>query len=277
MKDSTQSTMRRRLVALDIDGTLVPDGTANVPDATREVVADATAAGHHVVLATGRSLVGAVPIAVDLGLNGSWITTSNGAVTARVDESAPGGYQIHTCRTLVVEPVLRLARTLCPTVRIAIEKVGWGYRVSEIFPKGRINGRQLVVSQHELDQGAAPRVVLAAPDIAELLLEPVRALGVVVYAAPHALDVTPPGTSKAAALESIRTLLDVAPEHTIFVGDGMNDLPAMAWAAESYAMGHAPRDVRAAADHVTGTLAEDGAALVLRNLLEAPVTSGVAR
>jgi hydroxymethylpyrimidine pyrophosphatase-like HAD family hydrolase len=277
MKDSTRSTMRRCLVALDIDGTLVPDGTANVPDATREAVADATAAGHHVVLATGRSLVGAVPIAVDLGLNGSWIAASNGAVTARVDESAPGGYQIHTRRTLVVEPVLRLARTLCPTVRIAIEKVGWGYRVSEIFPKGRINGRQLVVSQHELDQGAAPRVVLAAPDIAELLLEPVRALGAVVHAAPHALDVTPPGTSKAAALESIRMMLDVAPEHTVFVGDGMNDLLAMAWAAESYAMGHAPSDVRAAADHVTGTLAEHGAALVLRNLQEAPVTSGVAR
>ncbi|MFD2794471.1 HAD family hydrolase [Promicromonospora vindobonensis] len=265
------------MVALDIDGTLVPDGTTNLPDATKEVVADATAAGHPVVLATGRSLVGALPIAVDLGLNGSWIVVSNGAMIARVDESAPGRYQIHTRRTLVVEPVLRLARALCPTVRIAIEKVGWGYRVSEIFPKGRINGRQLVVSQHELDQGAATRVVLAAPDIAELLLEPLCALGVVVYAAPHALDVTPPGTSKAAALESVRMMLDVAPERTIFVGDGMNDLPAMAWAAESHAMGHAPSAVRAAADHVTGTLAEHGAALVLRTMLEGPVTSGVAQ
>jgi len=275
MNDTTQSIMRRRMIALDIDGTLVPNGTRDVPDPTREGVADAVAAGHHVVFATGRSLVGALPIAITLGLNGSWIVASNGAVTARVDQSSPGGYRIETCQTLAVMPLLHLARLLCPTVRIAVEEVGWGYHVSDPFPKGQINGRQLVLSEEELSLEAAPRVVLAAPDIDKFLLEPVRSLGVVVYAGPGSLDVTPQGTSKAAALESIRTSLGVAPERTVFVGDGMNDLPAMAWAAQSHAMGHAPTAVQAAADHVTGTLAEHGAALVLRDLLDRPVTSGV--
>ncbi|MFC8797152.1 HAD family hydrolase [Streptomyces griseoincarnatus] len=276
MKDTTHSAMHRRMIALDLDGTLVPDGTGDLPDTTREVVADVVAAGHDVVVATGRSLVGALPIATALGLNGSWIVASNGAVTARVDQSSPGGYRIETCQTLEVEPLLHLARQVCPTVRVAVEEVGWGYHVSDLFPKGQINGRQFVVSDDELCLEPVPRVVLAAPDAAEVLLEPVRSLGVIAnVAGPHWLDVTPPGTSKASALESVRRTLDVASERTVFIGDGTNDLPAMAWAARSYAMGHAPRAVQAAADYVTGTLAEHGAALALLDLLAQPVTIGV--
>jgi hypothetical protein len=93
-------------------------------------------------------------------------------------------------------------------------------------------------------------------------------------AGPDWLDLTAPGTSKAAALETIRTRLDVPAEQTVAVGDGMNDLEMLTWAARSVAMGHAPAVVQAAADEVTGTITQSGAVAVLHSLL--PPTVDVA-
>ncbi|WP_125776162.1 HAD family hydrolase [Antribacter gilvus] len=261
----------RLLVALDIDGTLCPDGTNIIPAVTRRAVAEIVAAGHVVVLATGRSLVGVLPLAEALGLDGSWVVASNGAVTARLDRTWPCGYRVESCQALDVAPVLTLARRLCPGVRVAVEEVGWGYHVSELFERAEVNGRQIIVSDDDLCAEPAPRVILSALNATALLMEPVRSLGVTVNpASPSWLDVTPAGLSKASALDAIRSGVGIAPEHTVFVGDGVNDLEAMEWAARSYAMGHAPMVVQDAADQVTGTLAEHGAAMVLRDLLTEP-------
>ncbi|MFE7503892.1 HAD family hydrolase [Promicromonospora sp. NPDC057488] len=265
------------MVAFDIDGTLVPDGGINVPDETVEVMTATTRAGHHIVLATGRSLAGALPVAQALGLEDATIAASNGAITANLDAAWPGGYQIQHCHTLAAGPVLRLARDLGADLQVAAEDVGWGYHVSEIFSPGRLNGRQYLVGESELHRVQTPRLVLAGPDVATLARDAVAALGVTVNAVgPHWLDVTPPGVSKATALEAVRAELGVAAEHTVFVGDGVNDLPALAWAARSVAMGQAPDKVRRAAHHVTGTLEENGAVAVLHELLGVPAISGAA-
>jgi hydroxymethylpyrimidine pyrophosphatase-like HAD family hydrolase len=89
----------------------------------------------------------------------------------------------------------------------------------------------------------------------------------VTTAGPDWLDVTGPGVSKATTLERLRTKLGVAIEHTVAIGDGANDIEALAWAGRGVAMGHAAEAVREAADEVTGTIDEDGAATVLASLL----------
>ncbi|MBL0886199.1 HAD family hydrolase [Myceligenerans indicum] len=278
MNTRTRATTERLLIAMDIDGTLCPSGTTDIPDITNDAIADVRAAGHHVVLATGRSLSGALLVAAVLGLDGTWIVASNGAVTAQVDARWPGGYRIESARTLDVEPVLSLARRLCPGARVAVEEIGWGYQTSAPFEPGEVNGRQMVVSDEELILEPAPRVVLSAPNAATLLASPLRALGVTVnQASPSWLDITPHGLSKATALDEVRRHLDVAPESTVFVGDGANDAEAMTWATRSWAMGHAPALVRDIAEDVTGTLAEHGAATVLRALLADGVSSEVAQ
>ncbi|WP_125776181.1 HAD family hydrolase [Antribacter gilvus] len=269
---TTENMARARLlVALDIDGTLCPDGTNTIPAVTRQAVTEVVAAGHVVVLATGRSLVGVLPLGEALGLDGSWVVASNGAVTARLDRTWPSGYRVDSCQTLDVAPVLHLARRLCPGVRVAVEEVGWGYHVSELFHRAEVNGRQIVVSDDDLAAEPAPRVILSAPNATALLMEPVRNLGVTVNpASPSWLDVTPAGLSKASALDAVRRHVGVAPANTVFVGDGVNDIEAMEWAARSYSMGHAPMVVQDAADHITSTLSEHGAATVLRDLLTEP-------
>lgn len=61
-----------RLVAYNIDGTLIRTGSP-ATSAVRTAAAEVRAAGHHLVLATGRSLAGALPVALQLGLDDAWI------------------------------------------------------------------------------------------------------------------------------------------------------------------------------------------------------------
>ncbi|MCF4122064.1 Cof-type HAD-IIB family hydrolase [Antribacter sp. KLBMP9083] len=263
----------RLLIGLDIDGTVAPDGTNAVPAVTRQAVADVVGAGHTVVLATGRSLVGVLPVAALLGLEGSWVVSSNGAVLSRLDRTWPSGYRVESATTLDVEPVLHLARRLCPDVRVGVEQIGWGYNTSTAFDVDELNGRQLVMGDDELTLEPVPRIILSAPNAATLLLEPIRRLGVSVNPAGSSwLDVTPPGTSKAEALERVRKQAGIDSPNTVFVGDGINDREAMAWAEQSWSMGHAPLVVQEAATYVTGPLAQHGAAMVLRGLLAGSIT-----
>ena len=83
------------------------------------------------------------------------------------------------------------------------------------------------------------------------------------HAEPGWVDVTPPGLSKATALEKVRANLGVERTQTVAIGDGHNDLEMFRWAARAIAMGHAPAAVREAADEVTDALDEHGAAAAL--------------
>jgi HAD superfamily hydrolase (TIGR01484 family) len=255
------------LIALDIDGTLTDSGSVDVPAPTTAAVAEALEAGHHVVLASGRSLAGVLPIAHALGLVDGWAIASNGAVIAGL---TPTGYalELSDVREVDARQVVTAAlNARLPGLAIAVEEVGTGYYVSEPFPGGVLRGEQTVLPVHELGAVTTPRIVLRAPSV-HTLIEPVRAAG--LTATPGAdvdlIDVTRGGVSKATALDTVRRRLRIERRDTVAVGDGENDLEALAWAAWGVAMGHASTKVRAAADHVTGTLAQHGAATVLTML-----------
>ncbi|WP_344103074.1 HAD family hydrolase [Myceligenerans crystallogenes] len=252
------------LVALDIDGTIAVSGTSEITGPVRDAVARVRAAGHHVVLASGRSLVGIVPIARELGISTGWVVASNGAVTARLSPGTTGGYQLSDVRTFDPEPVLQRALALMPEVNLAVEEIGWGYRVLDRFAEGGINGAQEVVPLADLWSVPVTRAVVKGPRAAEVLLGPLRSLEVTATpAAEDWIDVTPMNLSKATSLEIIRRTLHVSQERTIAVGDGVNDLEMMEWAARGVAMGHSSDAVKAGADEITGTLADDGLVPVL--------------
>jgi hydroxymethylpyrimidine pyrophosphatase-like HAD family hydrolase len=256
------------LIALDIDGTLSAGGTT-VPAVTVEAVEDVWRAGHEVVLASGRSLVGVLPVARRLGIDPGWVVASNGAVVARVGAALSGGFRLETVHAFDVEPVIRLARAVFPAVQVGVEEIGWGYRVNRFFDPRLVNGEQRSVPDTELWNVPAARVILRADGVLDLI-EPLRALGVTpTPAGPDWLDVTPRDVSKATALERIRERIGVDPGWTMAVGDGVNDLEMIAWAARGIAMGHAPAAVVDAADEVTGTLEEHGVVTVLRTLMDA--------
>ncbi|WP_423461870.1 HAD family hydrolase [Promicromonospora sp. MS192] len=254
------------MVALDIDGTLVGhDG--RVPTGTVAALDLVRAAGHEVVLATGRSLVGLRSVATQLGLIDGFAVCSNGALTVRLDSAVASGYVIQHARRFDPAPVIHRALGLAPGVRIGVEDVGWGWHVSEPFEPGLLNGEQKLVPVVDLCVMPATRIALHAPGIRQHV-EALAATGVtVIPGGQDWLDLTAPGTGKAPALEHLRTQLGIGSEATVAVGDGHNDLDMLAWARRGVAMGHASEEVRQAADEVTGTIDQHGAIAVLNSLL----------
>lgn len=260
-----RETMSSSLIALDIDGTLLR-ARSDVPAVTVAAVRDARRAGHEVVLASGRALAGILPVALQLGIDRSWVVASNGAVVARVGYALPGGYRLDKVLAFDSEPVIRLARALVPSVQVGVEEIGKGYLVDRLFERGLVSGDQRRVPDAELWSLPAPRVILRAEG-AGALLDPLRELGVTATpAGPDWIDVTPGGLSKATALDRIRKRIGAHRAQTVAVGDGVNDLEMLAWAARGVAMGHASAAVIEAADEVTGTIDEHGVVAVLRSL-----------
>src|SRR5688572_30512870 len=75
--------MKVRLIGIDIDGTLL-DSRGQMPDANREAIHEAVAAGIHVALVTGRSYPFARPIADPLP-SAVTLIVSNGAIERDMD------------------------------------------------------------------------------------------------------------------------------------------------------------------------------------------------
>jgi Cof subfamily protein (haloacid dehalogenase superfamily) len=257
-----------RLAALDVDGTVV-DHDDRLSEAVREAVADVVAAGVHVVISTGRSLHGTLPILDRLGLTHGWAVCSNGAVVLRLDPGLERGYEVAHAETFDPTPALQLLQSHLPTALYAVEDVGDGYRLTAPFPEHELSGELLIVPFAELLHRPATRVIVRSTEhTPQDFIDLVEKVGLhgVSYAVGWTawLDLAPDGVNKASALERVRRALDVPVECTLAVGDGRNDLEMFAWAGRSVAMGQAVPEVIAAADEVTAPVTEDGLALVLR-------------
>ena len=261
------------LICLDIDGTTIThDGTLR--PAVKEAIDAVRAAGHHVVIATGRSVVATMPIVELLGLTEGWAVCSNGAVTVRLEPRAPGGYTIDDDDVVTFDPapVLSRLREVMPDALVAVEELGVGHRLSAPYPEDELQGTQTVVPWEELLLHRTTRVTFRMPEATpEEFAEIVEHAGLhgVTYAIGFTawLDINPEGVSKGSALEIVRRRLHVEPHLTVAVGDQRNDLEMLRWAARGVAMGQAPDEVKAAADEVTSPVEADGLAEVLRSLV----------
>lgn len=259
------------LAALDIDGTLLGPA-AGISPAVREVVADLRRTGTHVVPATGRSAAGVRPVLAALGIDRGWAVVSNGAVTLRLDPELPGGQEVTDLVTFDPEPALRLLRGLVPGGLFAVERPGEGFWVSGHFPPGELPEAVRVVDFEVLCESPASRVTIRAPhlDSAEMreiversgLAEVTYAIGWTAW-----VDLTPPGVTKASALEEVRSRLAVEAGSSLAVGDGHNDAEMLRWAGLGVAMGGSDARTLAAADAVTLGVEQDGLVPVLRSLL----------
>jgi HAD superfamily hydrolase (TIGR01484 family) len=254
---------RPRLVALDIDGTLAHVGTNDIAPAVHSAITRTAAHDVHVVLCTGRSLVGTAPIADQLGLPGLSLC-SNGAVWWERSSR-----EVVRRTTFDPGPTIAKLQALLPGAVFAVEQTGVGNVSLGKFHDNDLWG---VVSHGTFDDLAAiptPRLVMRwvghTPEQLAFAVKDLELPGV-AWSTDHNeawLTAVPPGVTKGSALEELRVHLNVAPEDTLAVGDGHNDVEMLRWAAHGVAMGQAPATVQAAADSVTDTLLEDGLATVL--------------
>lgn len=261
---------RPLMVCLDLDGTTIDYDSVLHPE-VRDAVLATSAAGHTVVIATGRTLMATLPLARELELTTGYLVCSNGAVVVRLHPALPDGHEIVEKVTFDPGPALTLLREHLPGAFVAAEVIGVGHRISAGFPQDLLQGELTLASWEELGSEPVTRLTFHDPGGTEQeFLDAIDDIGLhgVNYSVGYTawLDLAPEGVSKASALEGVRRWLGVEPCDTVAVGDQRNDLEMLDWAARGVAMGQAPAEVLAAADEVTGHVDDHGLAQVLRSL-----------
>lgn len=261
---------RPLMVCLDLDGTTIDYDSVLHPE-VRDAVLATSAAGHTVVIATGRTLRATLPLARELELTTGYLVCSNGAVVVRLHPELPDGHEIVEKVTFDPGPALALLREHLPGAFVAAEVIGVGHRISAGFPQDLLQGELTLASWEELGSEPVTRLTFHDPGGTEQeFLDAIDDIGLhgVNYSVGYTawLDLAPEGVSKASALEGVRRWLGVEPCDTVAVGDQRNDLEMLDWAARGVAMGQAPAEVLAAADEVTGHVDDHGLAQVLRSL-----------
>ena len=278
---TADGTWRPRLIALDIDGTLLKwiDGVGTTYEQISPPVYDAVHramdAGVHVVLASGRSPHGMTSIAdlLDLhsgGLEQLWVVASNGAVVFRY----PPMDVVHE-ETFDAAPAVAAVLEHHPDALVAVEERGVGYRVNRPFPSGELTGEFTIADVADLVSVPVSRVIIRDPNAtADDFVALGRRLGLqgtdYVVGWTAWLDLAPLGVTKASGLQHVARELGVDAADVLAIGDGRNDLEMLRWAGRGVAMGQAVEEVKAAADDVTATVYDEGAALELGRYWPAP-------
>lgn len=260
----------KTMVCLDVDGTLVNhDGAMSqaVKDSANAVIA----AGHEVVISTGRSLGATLPVIRLLGIESGYAVCCNGGMTVRIDTTLPDGYEVIDRRTFDPAPALIALRQALPMAKYALEDNHGNFLSTSRFQDASFGVVAEGVDIEQMLAATAVRLVVFSTDAtAEEFGEAVASIGLhgVTYSVGWTawLDIAAEGVTKASALELLREQLGFDIADTLAVGDGRNDIEMLGWAGRGVAMGQAPDEVKAAADEVTGTVDEDGLAHVLAAL-----------
>lgn len=258
------------LIGLDIDGTILRED-GSLGDATRAEVQRVRAAGHEVVLATGRSVSMTLPVLERLDIAPTYLVCANGAITLGRDADAPVGYAKLHVETFDPREVLVTIRGHLEGASYAVEDAEGFYRYAGSFPDGSLGAASAPAEFEELLSVAATRVVVISPEHeVEDFLSVVELMGLhkVSYNVGWTawLDIAPDGVNKSTALERVRELLDIPRERVLVAGDGRNDIDMLEWASDggvAIAMGQAPAEVQEAATERTGTDVDDGVATAL--------------
>ena len=278
---ATVPAAERHLIALDIDGTIMPFGERDehgqyIPAKPEPEVAEAIRtlhrAGHEVVVATGRAVEATLDVVEQLRIQPDWVVAANGAVTLKRDPLASRAYRRERVESFSPRGLLQRIRTHLVTAVYGVETDEGEFLYTERMPSGTLPRRQRQVTFDELLEARASRVLVVSPDHAlQDFLEISKVLGLnrVSYAVGLTtwFDIAPEGVTKASALERLRLDLDIDPSRVFAAGDGENDIQMLQWAGrrgDSVAMGQADALVLETAGRVTGTVFENGLATALR-------------
>jgi Cof subfamily protein (haloacid dehalogenase superfamily) len=252
--------MTARLVAIDLDGTLIGDDLV-ISDADRAAVARAVSAGIHVVLETGRLFSASRPFAVELGLHGP-IAGLQGGVIYDVDSGALlhaqplsatvalAAYDSMVGKDFHLQLYFGDTLYLDHTSAASVEYV----RLSRVEPVMVPDLRALLTGAAAAHGDLMKLLAIGAPDLVAAEIPALaRRLGNqanVFRSLPQYLEVTDPAADKGHALVRIAAILGLDLADCAAIGDSDNDVPMFKVAAESFAVANATDAAKNAATRV---------------------------
>ncbi|MES4906810.1 MULTISPECIES: HAD-IIB family hydrolase [unclassified Streptomyces] len=266
---------RFRLVATDLDGTLLRSDLT-VSARTRAALALAGRAGAHHLVVTGRPAASSREFLVAIGYRGLAVCGQGAQlydasadrllVSAALDLDLARAVVKRTEEELGGRPLELAVVTAAPENRFVITprftdrvRPDWG----------------LVGSREELWAQPIEKVLMRHREVPDGRVAAAAALAgggevSVTHSEKGMIEVLPAGVDKAVGLGRAAERMGFSPEDTIAFGDMPNDIPMLEWAGYGVAMGNAHPGLIAVADEVAPDHDEDGVAAVLERLYGRP-------
>jgi Cof subfamily protein (haloacid dehalogenase superfamily) len=277
--------MSVRLIGIDIDGTLL-DSRGRMPDANRDAIHAAVAAGIHVALVTGRSYPFARPIA-DMLPPAVTLIVSNGAIERDINGAT-------LARRLLDRDVARMVLEATQPFRDAaaliFDRDEERQLVFETMDWEQPNRKGYWSRNQSLIDRCVPLELALTEDPIQVMfngaVDQMRALAAVLdgtardYAVSlteyehrdfSLIDITSPLATKGRALAWRAEQLGLSREDVMAVGDNFNDLEMLMFAGVAVVMANAVDGLKTRGWHITGGQDEAGLAdAIHRFALSAP-------
>ena len=243
--------MNYQAIALDVDGTLIKEGSYKVSPRVKEALRSAEKKVP-IIFCTGRSLSEMSPMIEDLGIRRQYMVLGGGS-----EIFCPLGNLIHSSS---IEPetfdnfknnfaednlkfYFQANNRWCNEFTTPIRAFGFiingEVRSNQYFEKARLHSQGLHISMAS-DSSAADNFIIYA---------------------------TAANTCKGNGLRYVLDKLNIPLHNTIAVGDMYNDIPMLKLVGLPIAMGQAPEKVKSIAKHITSHVDDDGAAEVIEQFI----------
>lgn len=271
--------MKYKLVALDIDGTIL-DNRGQLAPRTHQVILQVQKRGIRVVLATGRRLAATLPLAEKLGITTPLIV-HNGAVVIE-----------RTSNKILFQMGLELA--FAAAIHGELEKRGLNYVVytgesageEVVAPIGTWQGPEDLLGRY-LGETATflPKVSLVTPPIRFSLVDrPYKVdpfyqflqqhygneINIMLFGAERAnwrgIEIMNGGCSKGTGVAQVAAGLGIEAAEIVAIGDNVNDLEMISLAGLGVAMENGSSLLKAKADVVAPSNEAHGVAEILEQL-----------
>jgi len=291
-KDGDTLRMPIRLIALDLDGTLL-NSRGEITGRNRAAIDEARRRGVRVALVTGRRFRDARPLALELGLDVP-VISHNGALTKHART-------LETVAALVLpleatRDVLRVGRRAGADALVSVDPAGPGLMVYDHVSEDNHALEKYIAWSRRVVGDDPEEVVRRVPSLEAYLDSPpvhvafsgtcekmrrldellqleigerIKSLLTLYPQQDFALlDVIHPAASKGAGLAAVAAEYNLTREEVLAAGDNLNDLEMLHYAGTGVVMGNAEASLRAVEKfHLTATNDESGVAVAIEKFV----------
>jgi Cof subfamily protein (haloacid dehalogenase superfamily) len=271
--------MAVRLIALDIDGTLL-DSRWQLPEANREAIAEATRRGIEVALVTGRRYDFAMPVACKLDAPLTMIVNNGALIRSKEGQT----HLRHLLTKHTAAQVLRLTREWREGAAAIFDRQLENQLMLEVLDPDDSMRYAYYSRNREFIGLAKPLESCLTEDPIQVMLSgkvaPMRDAEAALRGAPFAeefalavtryeskdfamIDVINPLCSKGSSLAEWAGMRGFTREEVMAIGDNHNDLEMLSFAGIPVVMGNGVAALKAYGWHETGTNDENGVALAI--------------
>lgn len=267
--------MDYRLIALDLDGTLLTDDKDITPE-TVQLLEQLKLDGTYIAVCTGRSALSARPLLKNRQFATHLITDNGGTVQVLATNQTLYTSTISRSFLATMKQVMQKYGVHCDVttadhvyVEVLTEQMREIYRQYLVEPFAVGDLRDVPEDPMKFTVSGEPSVLdCLVPQLNEQHGEALK----IVRSGEYFIDIMKAGTTKGKALKMLTSHLNLEARNVVAFGNYYNDLEMLQYAGLGVAMDNSPADLKAAADEVTLSNNEDGVRVALEKWMCAPRT-----